>query len=96
MSCCQVTLIEMLHICRLLLFVEMARSLFDLFYDEDCVNERAFLEWFQNVNQEESNDHNEICKSTKEFFDWLMLVKADTSEEDDDEHDFDTDDQNEA
>ncbi|CAF1396770.1 unnamed protein product [Adineta ricciae] len=67
---------------------KMARSLFDLFYDEDCVSDRAFLEWFQNVNGEESNDYNQICQSVKEFFDWLMLVEDDTGEEDDDEHNF--------
>ncbi|CAF1537332.1 unnamed protein product [Adineta ricciae] len=67
---------------------KMARSLFDLFYDEDCVSDRAFLEWFQNMNSEESNDHNHIYQSVLEFFDWLTFAEADTGEEDDDEHNF--------
>lgn len=44
------------------------------------------LEWFRNVNQEELNDHNKICESAKELFDWLMIKESDTSEEDDYDH----------
>ena len=35
-------------------FVEMARLLFDIFYDEECVSEDAFFEWLKHPDQSET------------------------------------------
>jgi hypothetical protein len=34
--------------------VEMARLLFDIFYDEECVSEDAFFEWLKHPDQSET------------------------------------------
>jgi hypothetical protein len=34
--------------------IEMARLLFDIFYDEECVSEDAFFEWLKHPDQSET------------------------------------------
>ena len=34
--------------------LEMARLLFDIFYDEECVSEDAFFEWLKHPDQSET------------------------------------------
>ncbi len=75
--------------CHFLLFVEMARLLFELFYDEDFISETMFWKWFQSPDQEETNGHKMISESTKEFFDWLLLSESETTEEEDGDDDDD-------
>lgn len=49
----------------------MARFLFDIFYDEDCVTEDAFLIWLNKPDPSETEGHSVVEISTKDFFDWL-------------------------
>ena len=69
------------------IFLEIARLLFDIFYDEYCVSEKTFLYWLENPNKE-TNAHEKIKKSTQEFFKWLSIIEiiesSSKSEEEDD------------
>ncbi|CAF3003467.1 unnamed protein product [Rotaria sp. Silwood2] len=46
----------------------IARLLFDIFYDEECVSEYAFFEWLQHPDQSETEGHAVVEKSTEDFF----------------------------
>jgi len=59
---------------------KMARLLFDIFYDKDCVTEAAFLEWRKNP---EADGHAVVVMSTNDFFTWL--AESDTEENEEDE-----------
>ncbi|CAF3300783.1 unnamed protein product [Rotaria socialis] len=64
---------------------KMARLLFDVFYDEECVREAVFQKWRQNLDQEEINIYSAMIDATKDFFDWLLLADTETTEEDEDD-----------
>ncbi|CAF1332756.1 unnamed protein product, partial [Didymodactylos carnosus] len=64
---------------------KMARLLFDIFYDEECVSEDAFLEWKHHPDQSEINGHSVLTLSTKDFFDWLSQAETETEQEQEDE-----------
>ncbi len=76
--------------CHFLLFLEMAHLLFDIFYDEDCINEKVFWKWLHNPDQDNINGHNMVIESTKAFFDWLLLAESGTSDEEDDDDNEET------
>jgi hypothetical protein len=38
--------------------LEMARLLFDIFYDEECVSEDSFVEWLKHPDQSEAEGKN--------------------------------------
>jgi hypothetical protein len=40
--------------CMFVFVIEMARLLFDIFYDEECVSEDAFFEWLKHPDQSET------------------------------------------
>ncbi|CAF5217420.1 unnamed protein product, partial [Rotaria magnacalcarata] len=46
---------------------KMARLLFDVFYDEECVREAVFQKWRQNLDQEEINVYSAMIDATKDF-----------------------------
>ncbi|CAF0727027.1 unnamed protein product, partial [Didymodactylos carnosus] len=64
---------------------KMARLLFDIFYDEECVSEDAFLEWRNHPDQSEINGHSVLTMSTKDFFDWLSQAETETEQDQEDE-----------
>ena len=41
----------------------MAQLLFDIFYDEECVSEDAFLEWLKHPDQSETEGKEIKCIS---------------------------------
>ena len=43
----------------------MARLLFDIFYDEECVSEDAFFEWLRNLDQSETEGKKSFSRKTK-------------------------------
>ena len=61
---------------------EMARLLFDIFYDEECVSEEAFFEWLNQPDPSETEGHAVVGLSTKDFFEWLEQSGSDAEEED--------------
>ncbi len=67
------------------IFLEIARLLFDIFYDEDCVSEKTFLYWLEKPNKQ-TNAHEKIKKSTQEFFKWLSLAKSSSNSEEEDDN----------
>ncbi len=60
----------------------MARLLFDIFYDEECVSEEAFLEWRKDSDQSETEGHSAVDMSTRDFFIWLEQTDPENEEED--------------
>ena len=73
----------------------MARLLFDIFYDEECVSEDAFFDWLKQPDQSEtegkraltSDDgellflgHAVVEMSTKDFFTWLQQAETEQEE----------------
>jgi hypothetical protein len=41
----------------------MARLLFDIFYDEECVSEDAFFEWLKHPDQSETEGKIDFTKT---------------------------------
>jgi hypothetical protein len=44
----------------------MARLLFDIFYDEECVSEDAFFEWLKHPDQSETEGKRIFLKNKKQ------------------------------
>jgi len=63
----------------------MAQLLFDIFYDEECVTEEAFLEWLNHPDQAEMAGHSVVEISTKDFFIWLQQSDPEQEEEEEEE-----------
>jgi len=50
----QLTLSDLSIVLNLIVYLEMARLLFDMFYDDDCVSEETFYEWLRHPDQSET------------------------------------------
>ncbi|CAF3624998.1 unnamed protein product [Rotaria socialis] len=59
---------------------KMARLLFDIFYDGECVSEDAFFEWLRNPDQSETKGHSAVEMSTRDFFTWLTQAETESEE----------------
>ncbi|CAF0867973.1 unnamed protein product [Adineta ricciae] len=64
---------------------KMARLLFDIFYDEECVSEDAFFEWLKHPDQSETEGHAVVEMSTKDFFTWLQQAETEVEEGEEEE-----------
>ncbi|CAF2066461.1 unnamed protein product [Rotaria magnacalcarata] len=64
---------------------KMARLLFDIFYDEECVSEDAFFEWLKHPDQSETEGHAVVEISTKDFFTWLQQAETEVEEGEEEE-----------
>ncbi|CAF2962251.1 unnamed protein product [Rotaria sp. Silwood2] len=51
---------------------KIARLLFDIFYDEECITEKAFFEWLKHPDQSETEGHAIVQTSTTDFFTGLQ------------------------
>ncbi|CAF3352204.1 unnamed protein product [Rotaria socialis] len=60
--------------------IEMARLLFDIFYDGECVSEDAFFEWLRNPDQSETKGYSAVEMSTRDFFTWLTQAETESEE----------------
>ncbi len=63
----------------------MARLLFDIFYDEECVSEEAFFEWLRQPDQSETEGHAVVVISTQDFFIWLEQADNEVEGEEEEE-----------
>ena len=59
----------------------MAKLLFDIFYDEECVSEDVFFQWLNQPDSSELEGHSGVGMSTKDFFEWLEKPESDNEEE---------------
>jgi hypothetical protein len=59
----------------------MARLLFDIFYDEECVSEEAFFEWLRQPDPSETEGHSVVEISTRDFFIWLQQTDTEVEGE---------------
>ena len=59
----------------------MARLLFDMFYDEECVSEETFFQWRENPDQSQIDGHAVVVISTNDFFIWLQQAESEDEPE---------------
>ncbi|CAF3665950.1 unnamed protein product [Rotaria sp. Silwood1] len=50
---------------------KMAAFFFDIFYDEECVSEDRFFQWYECPDPLESEGYANVVNSTTNFFNWL-------------------------